>query len=420
MYTMRGAKQRQAHFHRYRHGARRTRLLWTAAALVVVAAGAFGTVKYIRAAADHTAGQTLSSDTRRQPDKVPASHPTTAILPDTHALGIAAGSSLPSLSAAQLAQRLDGIKATGARWVRLDFDWSLIQPDASSSYDWSTYDAIVAAIAKRNLSVLGILDYTPAWARPAACQSSPQCAPKDPEQFAAFASSVAKRYAPWGVHHWEVWNEPNNPSFWQPAAQPADYTALLRATYGALHTADANAYVITAGLSPQATGNGAYAPYDFLAAIYQDGAHGYFDAVGDHPYTFPLSPASNADHAWAQMADATHSLRSLMVQNGDSAKKIWITEFGAPTGGPGPVSTVQNPNLAAQPYVVDQALQAKLLTDALRLYSGYSWAGPFFYYTYQDPGTDPSTNENFFGLITAGGAHKPAYDVFRAAAAAGE
>ena len=33
------------------------------------------------------------------------------------------------------------------------------------------------------------------------------------------------------------------------------------------------------------------------------------------------------------MYQTSPSIRSIMVANGDSAKKIWITEFGAPTSG---------------------------------------------------------------------------------------
>ncbi len=374
----------------------------------IVGLAALGVAAHVWAPAHHV--------TRKLAADVPAASDT-VLTTDAQALGIAAGSSLPSLSPEQLTARLNGMQTAGARWIRLDFDWSLIQPDNSRTYDWSKYDALMAAISKHPFTVLAILDYTPPWARPSSCTSNSHCAPADPAQFAAFAGAAARRYGPKGIRYWEVWNEPNNGVFWQPGAAPSRYTALLRGTYSALHAADPRAYVVTAGLSPQATGNGSYAPYDFLAAVYRSGGRGYFDAVGDHPYTFPLSPAANADDAWTQMAAASHSLRSLMLANGDGAKKIWITEFGAPTGGPGPVATLQNQNLAASPYVVDPALQAKILTDAIRLYRTYTWAGPFFYYTYQDPGTDPSTNENFFGLVTAAGGGKPAYAVFQAAAA---
>jgi hypothetical protein len=331
---------------------------------------------------------------------------------DAPTLGIAAGSSLTGLSSSQLDSRLQAIAASGASWIRFDFDWSIIQPDNAQTYQWSTYDNIMADSVKYHLKVLAILDYTPAWAHDSNCNGGNKCAPSNPAQFADFATAVDQRYKADGLHYFEVWNEPNNPSFWQPTPNTADYTTLLKQTYIALHAADPLSYVITGGLSPQATTNDSYSPIDFLSGIYSDGAGGYFDGVGDHPYTFPLTPAADADDAWTQMAGTSDSLRSVMVANGDSNKKIWITEFGAPTGGPGPVSTIADPNLAASPYVDDEGLQAKDLSDALSLYRTYNWVGPFFYYTFQDSGTDQSTSENFFGLLRADGSQKPAYDIF--------
>lgn len=334
--------------------------------------------------------------------------------------GIAAGSSLTGADSATINTKLDGMVALGVKWVRLDFDWSVIQPNNSHSFNWSQYDTIVAAAQKRHLYLLGILTYTPAWARPSSCQDDAKCAPADPDQFAAFSSAVASRYASQDVHYWEIWNEPNNPSFWQPKADPVAYTTLLKKAYAAIKLGDPKSYVITAGLSPQATSDNSYAPRDFLAAVYSNGGKGYFDAVADHPYTFPLSPTNTADHAWNQMAATTQSLRQIMVSNGDSNKKIWITEFGAPTGGPGAVSTISNPNLDQHPYVVDEALQKKILTDALTLYKSYDWTGPFFWYSYQDAGNTADTNENFFGLLRYDGTPKPAYDAYKAWISANE
>jgi GH35 family endo-1,4-beta-xylanase len=326
--------------------------------------------------------------------------------------GIAAGSSLTNADSQTINKELDGIAALGAQWVRLDFDWSVIQPDNSSTFDWSQYDTIVAAAQQRHLHVLGILAYTPQWARSSACSDTAKCAP-DPAQFATFAAAVASRYASQNVHYWEVWNEPNNPGFWAPKPDPSAYTELLKQASTALKKADASAYVVTAGLSPQATTNNSYSPIDFLSAVYKAGAEPYFDAVADHPYTFPLSPTSSADHAWNQMAATSKSLHQIMVTNGDSNKKMWITEFGAPTGGPGPISTVANPNLNQHPYVVDENLQKKIMLDALTLYKSYSWTGPFFWYSYKDAGNTPDTNENFFGLVRYDDTTKPAYDAYK-------
>lgn len=329
-----------------------------------------------------------------------------------HGYGIAAGSSLMALNDQDLDKRMAGIAASGATWVRFDFNWGIIQPDNASDFQWDHYDKLVSSAQKYHLKTLGILAYTPEWARASACKDSDKCHPADDNQFAHFAVAVAHRYKTRGLHYWEVWNEPNNPQFWQPGANPAAYAHLLQQTAAGLRGEDQMAYIITAGLSPQATTSTSYTPIAFLTAFYKAGAKDSFDAVADHPYTFPLSPKDSADHAWNQMASAKSSLRQIMVANGDKDKKIWITEFGSPTGGPGPVATIANPNLNQHPYVVDEGLQAKLLSDAVALYKTYDWAGPFFYYSYQDAGNTPDTNENFFGLLRYDGSKKPSYQVF--------
>src|SRR4051812_21260629 len=61
------------------------------------------------------------------------------------AYGIAAGSGLPDLSAAELENRIAAVEAIGTTWVRFDFDWSQIQPDNASDYSWETYDRLVAS-----------------------------------------------------------------------------------------------------------------------------------------------------------------------------------------------------------------------------------------------------------------------------------
>jgi len=407
---------------KYRYNARVARHRFTSRkrlvfAVVVALAILAGVIAVTTKHQDTAHPRTRAATTMKPPHApLPLPAPTPAApQPTGKSYGIAAGSSLAGLSDQALDGRLAAIQALGATWVRFDFDWSNIQPGSASTYNWSNYDRLVAAAGSHHLKTLAILDFTPAWARPAGCGSS-HCAPKDAGAFATFAGEAAKRYKAQGVDAWEIWNEPNNPEFWQPKADPAAYISLLAGAANAIHAQDRTATVITGGLSPQSTAGNSYAPVDFLKAVYAAGGKPYFDAVGDHPYTFPLSPASSQDQAWAQMAAPSSSLRSTMVDNGDSAKKIWITEFGSPTGGPGPVATVTNPDLDAHPFAVDQALQAKILSDAAELYKTYDWAGPFFYYSYQDAGTTNDTNENFFGLVAANGTHKPAYDVFKQAA----
>ena len=141
-------------------------------------------------------------------------------------------------------------------------------------------------------------------------------------------------------------------------------------------------------------------PPDFVNAIYAAGAKGSFDALAHHPYSWPSLPgSSDPASAWGQL----FTIRNLMVKYGDAGKQVWLTEYGAPTGGPGHVS---------------EATSSAMLTGAVRLAGNLPWAGPLFWYTYQDPGTNQGTVEDFFGLIRHNGTHKPAYAAFKAATGA--
>jgi beta-xylosidase len=303
--------------------------------------------------------------------------------------------SLDSLSPTALNQRLAAMQATGATWVRFDLSWNTVQPNDASSYDWETYDRIVAAINAHHLHGLAILDFTPSWARSAACANSKMCPPKDPAQFAVFAAAATKRYQSKSLRDWEIWNEPNIAFRYHPATNPASYTAILKAAYMAIKRTDPRAFVVAGGTAPSESNATNLTPADFLTALYANGAKGYFDAVAVHPYTYPDSPADNLPlSAWGQMT----TMHNIMAANGDGGKKIWITEYGAPTNGP---------DLANNH--VSEAQQAKILSDAISVFRSYSWSGPFFWYDYQDTGSSPQTSENFYGLVRADGSYKPAY-----------
>ncbi len=311
-------------------------------------------------------------------------------------------------------EELSDITSLGIGWIRVDLPWSGVQPTDSAHYNWGFFDTIVAAANARNLKILAILHYTPAWARPAGCYSY-NCAPSNPANFAAFAKAAAQRYGQEGITAWEIWNEPNLTESWQPMPSPAAYTTLLQDTYAAIKSVEPSSTVITGGLGPSATSNGNIAPLDFLTDVYADGGKNYFDAVGDHPYSFPALPLNYQPwNAWSQMASTPESIRGIMLANGDAAKKVWLTEYGAPTGGPGPLATDGSlANFSGMPDHVTEALQAQMLSEAVTSVEQLPWAGPFFWYSYQDLGTSTITNENFFGLLRYDGTPKPAYTTLK-------
>lgn len=301
-------------------------------------------------------------------------------------------------SKSQVDATLAELNKLGVAWLRMDFDWSEMQPEGPGRYHTVKIDQQVEAIVAHGIKVLGIIDYTPAWANGhAPSQFYP---PKKTRDYTAFAAYLARRYAPMGVHTWEIWNEPNGGEFWMPKADPKAYARLLKAAYPAIKKADPQATVITGGLAPACDCKNSLTPMTFLDGVYKAGAKRYFDHVGHHPYTYPhLANATDGGAKWwTQMYTGPQNLRSIMTANGDADKKIWMTEYGAPTNGGSDDVT--------------EAVQAEMLKVAYQFHSGYSWAGPLFWYTYQDSGTDLKNEEDWYGLIRADGTHKPAYGVY--------
>jgi polysaccharide biosynthesis protein PslG len=314
--------------------------------------------------------------------------------------GIALGGAIQNESPAELERDFDAVGSSGARWIRMDVNWDIVQRDGPSSYNWAPFDRMVDAAGARGLHVLVTVLYTPAWARaPGGGANSP---PASIANYAEFARATAVRYASRGVHAYEIWNEPNNSSFWAPRADPARYADMLQAASASIRSVDPQAVIVTGGMSPATDDSRNVAPVTFLKQLYAAGVGKSFDAVGQHPYCWPAMPGeAQGWSAWYQMDGAATSLRSVMTANGDAGKQIWATEFGAPTGGP------------SGSFVGEDA-QAQMVTRAYKLFDSYKWAGPLFWYAARDLGTSGDTRENFFGLLRNDFTPKPAYAAFRA------
>lgn len=328
--------------------------------------------------------------------------------------GIAFGDTLRWQPQKTLDSQLRDVSSIGFKWIRIDIDWSEVQPDNKATFKWADYDRVTESARAHNLHVLATIAYAPKWARQAECKSDSKCAPADLQQYADFAKATAAHYSLKGVNKWEIWNEPNI-AFWKPAPNVGRYTAMLKLAYASIKSADPSAGVISAGLAPAVDGlNGDISPRTFLKGMYANGAKSSFDALGYHPYSYPAPP--NAQYSWsgwAQMGDLTTSLRSIMVANGDSYKRIWMTEFGAATNGPGPTPTsVTYPDYLTANHV-DEQLQSQMVQEAYAATASYNWAGPLFWYSYKDLSSDTADKENFFGLLRADGSKKPAYDIFK-------
>lgn len=290
--------------------------------------------------------------------------------------GISPGSvyenQLEAASATTRASVMTAMYNAGARWIRID------TPNTTRNHDLIH----AARAAGLNVDIL-VQDWTTS---------------DTPAAIGSVASTIAQHYSAEGNHTFEILNEPNM------YLTAANYTALLQAAYTNIHAADSSATVISGGMAPD---GGIKEPYTYLSDMYTAGASGYMDAVGDHPYAYPNTPNTNDPtyNPWQYLPmgwptsscaniGASACLSSIMAAHGDGSKKIWITEFGAPTG-------TDNGYPA-----YSQEFQAASITQAFSNANSVSYAGPVFNYQWQDD------TEGDFGLLDSSGTAKQGLAAF--------
>lgn len=332
--------------------------------------------------------------------------------PSAPEYGIAAGGGLSFLPQNDLDQYFLTLQSLGVQWIRWDIDWSTVQSKNSTTYKWEGSDRVAATAKRYGINSLGIITYSPKWATNPTCLAKSHCEPADPKEFGRFAGVVALRYKGL-ITHWEIWNEPNYAFFWGPKPNAEKYTEVLKESYLEIKKVNPTAIVLSGGLASAGDkGDGSIPPLMFVRALYELGANEYFDIVSIHPYTYPVLPKYKV---WWNRWQEILPIRKLMVDNGDAIKKIWITEFGVPTGGPGQAYGVDKINnfKYGSDFMYESA-QINIMTEAMNFYYQHlDWMGPFFWYSLKDASSKKNDTENFFGLIRYDGSKKPAYQIFK-------
>jgi hypothetical protein len=294
-------------------------------------------------------------------------------------------------STVDLGPQLDQAVSSGVESVRLVVDWSRLQPSANGPIRFGDLDPVVAAAAARGLSVLPVVERTPAWdALSPGVSGSP---PRATAPFAAFLTALVKRYGPagnfWPAHPnvarvpirmWQIWNEPHFTSYWSVQPFAPGYVKLLGAAHAAIKSADPGAKVVLAGLADFS--------WQYLAQIYRvPGARGLFDVVALHPYT--AQPQG--------VITIMQRARKVMNQFGDRAKPILATEITWPSSeGKAPpqfgVSTTEA-GQAARLAAVVPLLMANRAKLGLTGFYWYTWMGD------ETPRPHPD-GFDFAGLLT--------------------
>ena len=297
----------------------------------------------------------------------------------------------------------------GAGWVRLWASWEQAQPSPNGWAADVIYNMNTAANAAKakGLKVLMVVQRTPAWANGGNGATHP---PSDPSTFGGAMSHLAKNVP--GVDAWEIWNEEDEGIFWAGGADAPKYASLLKAAYPAIKAAQPNDIVVTGAT----TGNN----YDFIDALYRNGAKGSFDAVGVHTDTACLVNHPDVHYREADGRVGRYSftgyreVHRVMAANGDGDKPIWMTELGWNTQSTEPNSCNTGMYAGQKPLGVTEAQQADFLTAAYRCLAADPYVQVALWFGLQD--IPNSRYAGGYGLYRLDGSAKPAAAAFRALA----
>ncbi len=223
----------------------------------------------------------------------------------------------------QRVSTVEKASALRADWVRLWAGWDALEPrqGALDEHHVAALRAHVDALKARGIKVLVVVHLSPRWASGGQGGATP---PADPATFGSFMGRIAAAVP--GVDAWELWNEPDSPTFFAGGADPAKYAAMLRAAYPAIKAAQPTDTVVTGGMVAN--------NMDFVSALYDHGAQGSFDAVGVHTDTACVTngPGVYYRDERGRVGRYTFSgfreVHAVMADHGDGAKQVWLTEIG--------------------------------------------------------------------------------------------
>lgn len=224
-------------------------------------------------------------------------------------------------------------------WIKVQIPWEAAEPEAGQFTD--LYRQTVSLVQRAHLEgfkVLVSVNRAPYWARPPGADLTRHGPPSDPNAYAQFINKLIVDIEPQFIDAIEIWNEPNLVREW--AGVPmngGEYMRFFEPAYYAARAADPEIIVVTAGLAPVGDiPNQAEDDRQFLREMYAAGLMNFPDArIGLHPYGWANSPderccsvGSWKDAPQFFMLDTIEEYRQIALDNGDSGRKFWLTEFG--------------------------------------------------------------------------------------------
>lgn len=324
-----------------------------------------------------------------------------------------------------------GRKSLNAKWTRVFVYWDSLQPVAPWRSDYEGYDetylheldTVVRALRDEGLSVILTGSDPPAWARDTKYKKFWRKNPTTAavragdarvlSAFRGFARFIAARYAPMGVRHFEVWNEPNLRLIPQIVGKnvvgPEVYRKMLVSFSKGAHAGNRSAVVIagaTSRMGSPGTSTGSTSPQWFAKYLKRRGAAKWFNAYSHHPYSTRMS--APAPSAMPRRPDISVTLGNLPVLlRLFSNKPFYLTEFCYSTDAEHDVFVL----------AVSKADQARYLRQAYALLGKRTYRQVkvmlwFLVKDWQAHPSDPDSVGVFTGLRDSDDQRKPAWYAF--------
>jgi hypothetical protein len=301
--------------------------------------------------------------------------------------------------------------------VRVIVDWSAIDPtSAPGDNNFSSVDPIVLDAAKNGVEVFPFIFGTPQWVAKdldnQKCNGS-KCvtfAPKTAAGLAAWKTFVGELVDPYGpngefwtlhpevpkvpIKDYQIWNEQNSETFFQPKPNAKAYAKLLSAAAEAIRSRDSSAQVVLGGMAELSGSHKAIIGSKYLGDLYKvGGVKDDFDGVAPHPYGASV----------AKVASQVEKYRKVMKHAHDSGADMYVTEIGAgsATGG-----SLLNRGKSGQ---------AKLLTDTYKYFIKHRNSfnvQVVHWFSWMDATFSICDWCKTSGLLTKSGKAKPSYKAF--------
>ncbi len=268
----------------------------------------------------------------------------------------------------------DRIAEAGIGWVRIDFLWSVVEPERDI-YEWAFYDRLVDRLEARGLRILANFHDTPSWATGGPSFSG---VPNDPGEVRELLYLASTRYRG-RIHAWGLWNEPNLVRFWAGTRQEYIDTILLPGIE-ALEAGDPGALVTAPDTAHLSNSLWWYWLEDVIAAA-GDRLH----VVSHHVYP--------SEHSAQQVTEdldedprypwEDESVREVLELSGWSGRPFWLTETGVESA------------------VHGSGQQAEFYQTLLDLWFGPQprarWVDRIFFYEVHDP---PPPSSSSWGILS--------------------